>query len=822
MPHYFPKNRERAGHDADLHCDEPTMVSDRNKCRPATEHLSMNPKPQHLPAPEGASGRIEELLAQRQWIQRLAQSLVGDPHVADDVAQQTMMMALTRPPKQASALRSWLAQVTRNFARRFHRDSQTRRRHESRRESLEPNDSNVDQDFLERAEEQHRVVGAVLRLSEPFRSTVIEHFFEGRPPLEIAKRQSIPAATVRSRLKRGLDRLRLELRPDQEKPWSRALLALAAGIGTGVIAARPAIAATRWAAAAAAALFFAGASWVIYTSSEPTPYPPALADASGDVAPNRTELDAPAVSPPADEQPTPTTASDETPTAVAPEATLPPNQDPASGRGEPSIGPAFATRVAVTLEVETPTKVRAKSWRVIESRIWLRDCEFDGPALGFVPQTVFEAKDNPLTIPLGGAVHLTGGDPEIAVLLRLEGKTRNGDDIRNVVYWAAETRIDPGQSTSIVLRRTERPHSFTLLFPRSNNGDAFTLQVAESLGGRTVWPSLARSEDSGAVVASRSSTIEIIVNRGRIEVVGLPKQWAVLNRVLPGSHGSARKKPVEARHISRRMSRGELQRWQGVMTPHHQVGELKIERCELVTPFPDIRIEGAGDEPPIEEATVAIRFQDQVVARAWWERDSWRWRHGLPGGRYSKNKSVIYDLDLPGYETPPVPGRVGRDKSITFHPRPTPDAVTVFGSLQLENGSARIPIVVSGRRADRTGGFVRRAYTTTDGQFEIHRCPPLRLGDISVEIDHDRLRQSLVARLQTRSKEAQAWLQISLTERPSRLPRRDGTRIDLGDWYYSVSVRDADGWLPLDEAIDADHARAVRQWGPDGRPPGGY
>ena len=34
-------------------------------------------------------GRIESLLAEREWVRSLARSLVADPGLADDVEQQT-------------------------------------------------------------------------------------------------------------------------------------------------------------------------------------------------------------------------------------------------------------------------------------------------------------------------------------------------------------------------------------------------------------------------------------------------------------------------------------------------------------------------------------------------------------------------------------------------------------------------------------------------------------------------------------------------------------------------------------------------------------
>lgn len=67
----------------------------------------------------------------------------------------------------------------------------------------------------------------VLALPQPQRSTVLLRYFEGLEPSRIARRQGVPAGTVRSRLKRGLDSLRADL--DREcggdrQAWVAALL----------------------------------------------------------------------------------------------------------------------------------------------------------------------------------------------------------------------------------------------------------------------------------------------------------------------------------------------------------------------------------------------------------------------------------------------------------------------------------------------------------------------------------------------------------------------------------------------------------------------
>src|SRR6185503_12638824 len=61
--------------------------------------------------------------------------------------------------------------------------------------------------------------------------TLLLHYFEELSPAEIAARQGIPAATVRSRLKRGLDDLRARLdraHDGRRRAWLVPVGALAA------------------------------------------------------------------------------------------------------------------------------------------------------------------------------------------------------------------------------------------------------------------------------------------------------------------------------------------------------------------------------------------------------------------------------------------------------------------------------------------------------------------------------------------------------------------------------------------------------------------
>lgn len=174
---------------------------------------------------EHTSTPTRELLAQQtNWMRALARQLVADAHLADDLAQETLTIALQRPPKDASTLRAWLGRVMRNLNREGFRASKSREARESgaaRKEQLPATD-----ELLEKVQLQGRMADLLTRLEEPYRTTVLLRFYEGLPPRRIAERQGIPVATVKSRLNRGLAKLRVNLDSDfgdRREAWVLAL-----------------------------------------------------------------------------------------------------------------------------------------------------------------------------------------------------------------------------------------------------------------------------------------------------------------------------------------------------------------------------------------------------------------------------------------------------------------------------------------------------------------------------------------------------------------------------------------------------------------------
>lgn len=179
----------------------------------------------------------EAILAQEDFVRALALRLLGDPSAADDVAQETVLTALTRAPRSgALRLRSWMASVARNEARMTQRAEDRRRGREraaSRAEGSVPGPDEI----AEREAARQRVTEAVLALEEAHREILILRYWEGLDPRGVAARLAIGVEAARTRLKRAHARLRAELARREGPEWRRAIAPVAwsaAGTGAGL------------------------------------------------------------------------------------------------------------------------------------------------------------------------------------------------------------------------------------------------------------------------------------------------------------------------------------------------------------------------------------------------------------------------------------------------------------------------------------------------------------------------------------------------------------------------------------------------------------
>jgi RNA polymerase sigma-70 factor (ECF subfamily) len=133
--------------------------------------------------------------------------LVRDNERAEDLVQETWASWVERGPKGVREPRAWLARVLRNRAFNLKRSDERR----AARETLAgiPDASAPETDGT--LEAQAQLLEALRALEEPFRSALVQRYYHDLTPSAIAERNGTPLNTVKARLARGLERLRVEM-----------------------------------------------------------------------------------------------------------------------------------------------------------------------------------------------------------------------------------------------------------------------------------------------------------------------------------------------------------------------------------------------------------------------------------------------------------------------------------------------------------------------------------------------------------------------------------------------------------------------------------
>jgi RNA polymerase sigma factor (sigma-70 family) len=209
-------------------------------------------------APDRQQLTPETLVAHAEWLRRLAVYLLHDEVEADDVVQETWEAALRSPPDPARPMRPWLAQVVRNAVHSTRRASARRSTREAA--ALAAPSGEAPDVVLVRLQLQERLARLMVGLEEPYRTTLVLRFYEGRDASEIGRLSNVPPGTVRWRISEGIRRLRIRLddadngsrswravlvplvtnRPTQASPGSRPTggsKMLRLSIGAGAVAA---------------------------------------------------------------------------------------------------------------------------------------------------------------------------------------------------------------------------------------------------------------------------------------------------------------------------------------------------------------------------------------------------------------------------------------------------------------------------------------------------------------------------------------------------------------------------------------------------------
>jgi len=216
-----------------------------------------------------AADNLAALLAHADWLRDLARKLVGDTS-ADDAVQDTYVAALRSPPDPGLPAKPWLARVLRNASRMSHRSDTRRARREDAVTQLATPASSA-ADTVARAETFRMLVELVLALDEPYRGTLLRHYFDGEPFAAIARRDGIPEATVRGRHKQALEQLRRRLDArshGDRRAWLASLAPLAAPPAHTAFATVGVLIVKKIVIAAIVAAVAAGALWHWYPRTE--------------------------------------------------------------------------------------------------------------------------------------------------------------------------------------------------------------------------------------------------------------------------------------------------------------------------------------------------------------------------------------------------------------------------------------------------------------------------------------------------------------------------------------------------------------------------
>lgn len=227
----------------------------------------------------------EQMLQDAAWLKRLATTLASDSDEADDLVQESWIAAWRRQPDASRPMRPWLAKVVRDLAGMKRRSERRRVAREAIADDGRASAAAPDE-LLEQMRLHRLLVDLVLELDEPYRSTIIARFVEGRTSAAIAGSLGIPAVTVRKRQREALTRLRagLDAQSGDRKRWAPAVLAFAKG---GIHVAKPA----KLVLVVLAALLVVGVATVVgflvRRSPDPTGAGSGTPAATSNIAPSR-------------------------------------------------------------------------------------------------------------------------------------------------------------------------------------------------------------------------------------------------------------------------------------------------------------------------------------------------------------------------------------------------------------------------------------------------------------------------------------------------------------------------------------------------------
>jgi RNA polymerase sigma-70 factor, ECF subfamily len=174
-----------------------------------------------------APGPAPEIPFQHErFVRRVALGIAGRESDVDDLVQETWLVVLRTPPRTFTNLRAWLRRVIQARAS----NARAAERARCSREHLAGSHAQstpAPEELLDQLALREEVRDAVGALDAIYQDVVRLRYYDGLGLAEIAEQMGLPEETVRTRLRRALEKLRAwfdrryEDRPDH---WMPALL----------------------------------------------------------------------------------------------------------------------------------------------------------------------------------------------------------------------------------------------------------------------------------------------------------------------------------------------------------------------------------------------------------------------------------------------------------------------------------------------------------------------------------------------------------------------------------------------------------------------
>ena len=144
---------------------------------------------------------IEKYQLYKDMLFRISYSYLGNKHDCEDILQEAFIKLCYHSPDFNSAEdeKRWIIRVTINLCKNHLKSSWHRRKTNLEEAAACSIEKNVD------------IFHEILRLPEKYKSVIQLYYFAGYKVLEIAEFLHISEGTVKMRLKRGRERLKIEL-----------------------------------------------------------------------------------------------------------------------------------------------------------------------------------------------------------------------------------------------------------------------------------------------------------------------------------------------------------------------------------------------------------------------------------------------------------------------------------------------------------------------------------------------------------------------------------------------------------------------------------